>query len=279
MSPLRWRRGIWPPRRRAHHACPGSAAAAHLLARARLDLAAAHREATLSGPASAGHLAAARAEAAEAARLVDVYDPIEHDSPLMAATRYALVGALEEAEALWQDWYEDWIDLDPGDPAPHLVHASHLLPNWFGTLSGFDAAARAAAARTADVTGAAAYALHYLSAQEALGRMPPGLDTGMYLKGLDDHCRDAPGQEAANRVAATLTEWLHDLGPDDGPFARRIRAALTRHLQTRLTEFHLPAWAAGERCIRWALQQCFGDGIDAGGVVAAGPGGLIVIPA
>lgn len=256
---------------------PGCHAAAHLVARARLDLAAAHRAAALSGDRNPAHLAAARAETAEAARRIDAFDPIECNSPLLAATRYALVGQLEEAEPLWQDWYEDWIDLDPADPAPHLAHALHLLPHWFGTLSGFDAAARRAAARTADVTGAAAYALHYMAAQEALGRMPPGLDEALFFRGLDDHCRAHPGQEDANRIAAFLAERLHLTGGGSLPepaAAARTRAALARHLRRHLTEVHLPAWAEGETGLRWVLTQCFGAEIAAGATLRATERGL-----
>lgn len=256
---------------------PASHAAADLVARARLDLAAAHRAAALSGDADPAHPAAARAETAEVARLVDAFDPIERNSPLLAATRYALVGTLEEAEPLWHDWYEDWIDLDPLDPAPHLAHALHLLPHWFGTLAGFDAAARRAAARTADVTGAAAYALHYLAAHEALGRMPPGLDEALFFRGLDDHCRAQPGQEDANRIAAVLAERLHNLGGGTLPepaSAARTRAALTRHLRRHLSAFHLSAWAEGETCVRWVLSQCFGAEIAAGARIEAASRGL-----
>ncbi len=255
-------------------AYPRSPGAAHLVAAARLDLAAAHRAAAMSGDLNPGHLAAARDETAEAARLIDLFDPIEHDSPLMAATRYALVGQLEEAEALWEDWYEDWIDLDPADPAPHLAHARHLLPQWFGTLAGFDAAARGAARRTADVTGAAAYALHALSAHEVLGRMPPGLDEGLFLRGLDDHARALGTQTGANRVAAALADHLHST--TDPQAAAATRRALDRHLRARLREFHLPLWSEGEACVRWALEQCYGPALAAGGRVVSGAAGLTV---
>ena len=248
--------------------------AAHLLAQAHLDYAWARRGAE-PGPGVPREVwqeflhHTALAEAA-----LGAFDPIEEDSPLLAGTRYLLVRGIEEGDAHCRDWYEDWSDLDPTNPEPHLTHAVHLLPPWFGALTAFEDEARAALRRTRHCTGASAYALFHLAAAEVLGDLPPRVDEALFVAGLIDHFHASGCQYRANVVAAALTELLHGLAEAPAPRRLAVQEALDDHLRNEVREFHLPAWENGAAGISYALEQVFGRELARGAHVHLGPEGL-----
>lgn len=259
----------------AHEADP---MAAHLLAQAHLDYGWARRSAE-PGPGVPREVwqdflhHTALAEAA-----LGTFDPIEEDSPLLAGTRYLLVRGIEEGDAHCRDWYEDWSDLDPTNPEPHLVHAVHLLPQWFGTLIGFEDEARAAMQRTRHCTGVSAYALFHLAATEVLGDLPPRADVQLYVAGLVDHFHATGCQYRANIVAAALTELHHGLA--EASTARPkdrlvVQETLDDHMRNCIREFHLSAWENREAGIAYALTQVFARELAKGEHVYLGPEGLV----
>ena len=158
---------------------------------------------------------------------------------------------IEDGDALCRDWYEDWSDLDPTNPEPHLAHAVHLLPPWFGTMAAFDDEARTALYRTRPESGAAAYALFHLAATEVLGDLPLGADAELFMAGLTDFFHGTGCQHRANIVAAALTELHHSLSGGAPEAHRRnakrqaVKESLDRHLRENLREFHLSAWENG----------------------------------
>lgn len=256
---------------------PDGYGAAHLLAQAHLDIGWARRSAEPGPgvPRDIWQLFLNHTALAEAA--LDDLDPIQEMSPLLAGTRYFLVRGIEDGESLFRDWYEDWSDLDPTNPAPHNAHAAHLLPNWFGTLVDFDREARAAMARTAHCSGASAYAVLYLAAAETHGAYPEGMDLPLFLGGLMDFYRATCCQYRANIVAGALTELHHSYAQDAKPGSARLtvlRDALAEHLRENLREFHLPAWENGQSCIQYALEQVFAKELARGEHIYVGAEGL-----
>jgi hypothetical protein len=249
--------------------------AAHLLAQAHLDYGWMRRSAEPGPgiPREVWQEFIAHTALAEAA--LGTFDPIEEDSPLLAATRYMLVRGIEDGDVQCRDWYEDWSDLDPADPEPHRLHAQHMLPQWFGSLQAFENEARSAAQRTRYCTGAAAYAVFQLTATEVLGDLPPGTDIALFVAGLGDHARAEPCQQRANAVAAALTELHHGLGDKPSPHRHMVHAALDRHLRQCLREFRLSAWENGEAGIAYALSQVFGPELQRGEHLYQGEAGIV----
>lgn len=252
--------------------------AAHLLAQAHLDYGWARRSAE-PGPGVPREVwqdflhHTALAEAA-----LGTFDPIEEESPLLAGTRYLLVRGIEEGDAHCRDWYEDWSDLDPTNPEPHLTHAVHLLPQWFGTLIGFEDEARAAMRRTRHCTGASAYALFHLAAAEVLGDLPPRADVELYVAGLVDHFHATGCQYRANITAAALTELHHGLAEASAARPKDrlvVQEALDDHLRNSVREFHLSAWESRGAGISYALEQVFGRELAKGEHIYLGPEGLV----
>jgi hypothetical protein len=250
---------------------------AHLLAQAHIDYGWARRSAE-PGPGVPRDVwqdflhHTALAEAA-----LGGFDPIEEDSPLLAGTRYLLVRGIEDGDTLCRDWYEDWSDLDPTNAEPHLTHAPHLLPQWFGTLSDFDDEARAALYRTHHCSNASAYALFHLAAIDALGDLPAGADVELFMAGLIDYFHATGCQYRANVVAAALTDLHHSLGNASPGSKRRqaVQEALDEHLRDNLREFHLSAWDSGASLISYALGVVFEKELAHGDHIHLGPEGLV----
>jgi hypothetical protein len=98
---------------------------------------------------------------AKASWLLDRFDPVAMNSPVLAAVRHKLLGFMPDADKFVQQYYEDWSDLDPFDQTPHQEHALMMLPRWFGDDSMLAVEAEKAVQRTKHQTGDAAYFSFY----------------------------------------------------------------------------------------------------------------------
>jgi transposase len=256
---------------------PENPAAAHLLARALIDVGTLERDLAgqgrLSNDLSTG--SAAHFETAE--RLIDSFDPIELMSPLLAGTRYLLVRGIEDGAALSRDWFEDWCDLDPEDDLAHATHAVSMMPGWFGSLAVFEKAARRAATMTHAVTGRAAYAIFHLSARDTLGDMLPTLDVELFVEALADYQSATGCQHRANIAANVLTELVHGyhrMGPSAAFQLTKARTALSDVLWNRLHEVHLESWTHRADGLAYALCEVFGPALLRGAQISRRGEGL-----
>jgi hypothetical protein len=256
---------------------PRDYVAAHLLAQAHLDFGWSHRGDGISGELSKQDWQSFLGRTAQAEKVLEPFDPVEELSPLLAGTRYLLVRGLEEGDELCTDWYEDWSDLDPTNWTVHATHAPHLLPEWFGNPRVLDTAARDAMTRTEGDMGAAAYAIFYRAVADTVGDAPALMDMGLMLRGLQDFQLLSGCQYRANIVAGSLTEIAHALfleGQTGTVAFGKVKAALARQVETRLTEIHLPAWADSEACVQWGLSLVFGAPPQNGGHIFVTDQGL-----
>jgi hypothetical protein len=246
---------------------PEDPAAAHLLAQAHIDIGFLKRDL-----ASRDHLSrdlweesTAHFDAAE--HVLDEFDPIEQMSPLLAATRYLLVGGIEDGASLCRDWFEDWCDLDPEDALAHASHAVNMLPGWFGSLAAFEKAARRAATMTHGATGKSAYAIFHLAAAEKLGQVLPSLDLELFIEGLADYQAATGCQHRANVAANVLAEMVNALdrtAPEANYPLTKTRTALSDVLWNRLHEVHLDCWTHGADGLAFALCEVFGPALKRG---------------
>lgn len=256
---------------------PEDYAAAHLLAQARIDVACLKREFATQGQLSRDLLAESSVLFDSAEELVNLFDPIEEMSPLLAGTRYLLVCGIEDGAALCRDWYEDWCDLDPEDATVHAIHAAYMLPDWFGSLATFEKEARKAVTMTEHVTGKAAYAVFHFAARERLGDFLPSLDLLLFLQGLGDYQNASGCQHRANIVASLLTEMMRDYrkaGPMAAYQLTKTRAALSDVLWNRLHEVHLDSWTHGADSLAFAMGEVFGPALKRGARIIQKGNGL-----
>jgi hypothetical protein len=246
---------------------PEDYAAAHLLAQALIDIGAAKQGHADRADTPIKQLDEAAAHFSAAESLLFQFDPIEEMSPLLAATRYHLARWIDDGRDLFRDWYEDWVDLDPEDAIIHATHAVNMLPDAFGSVAGFEKAARKACSLTGSNTGKAAYAIFHLTAIERLGAPLPSIDIALFVQGLGDFQTATGCQHRANVAANVLTELLHDYrlaGPVAAYPLTKVRAALSDVLWTRLHEIHLESWEHGADSLALALGEVFGPALQRG---------------
>lgn len=264
---------------------PEDAAAAHLVARARIDIGLARRELAAGlAPQSAFAESDRHFDAAEA--ILDSFDPIAEMSPLLAETRFLLVAGIDDGAALCRDWYEDWCDLAPDDAAPHAAHATQLLVGFATDLPGaqaaFEKAALRATRRSRYVTGDAAYSVYHMQAHSALGDLLPTLDLALFLRGLADFAAATGCQHRANLVAQLLTRLMRDYrqaGPEGAYPLTKVRAALSDVLWNRLHEIHLDRWEDGSDRLAFALGEVFGPALLRGArIIRKGEGLATRVP-
>jgi len=250
--------------------------AAQVLAQAHIDFATAKRESAPQGQLSRVIWSEGAVHYERAEALVTIFDPIEEMSPLLAATRYALVRGIEDGGEVCREWYADWCDLDPEDAAAHAAHAVTMLPGWCGSLSAFEREARRAVRMTDGVTGKAAYAIYHLAAAEALGDLSPTLDHEYFFEALADYQNVTGCQYRANVVANLLAGMTMDLrkaGPDAAYLLTKTRAALSDVLWNRLREVQLDCWTRGTEALAFALAEVFGPALKRGArIVRRGDG-------
>ncbi|HLQ19376.1 MAG TPA: hypothetical protein VK146_10385 [Tabrizicola sp.] len=237
--------------------------AAQVLAQAHVDLANAKRRPT-AADLSRDAWSEAAAHYEEAEHLVTLFDPIEEMSPLLAATRYALVPGIEEGGSVCREWYEDWVDLDPEDSEAHAAHAVNMLPGWYGSLSAFEREARRAVRLTDGVTGKAAYAAFHVAAAEALGDLAPTIDHEFFFESLADFQSATGCQLRANVAAHLLSAMAMDFrkaGPTAAWHLTKTRAALSDVLWNRLREIQLDCWTSGNQTLAFAMAEVFGPAL------------------
>lgn len=250
--------------------------AAQVLAQGHIDLARARRMTVPEGQMSREILAEAAAHYDRAEALVTEFDPIEEMSPLLAATRYALLSGIEDGGAVCREWYEDWVDLDPEDAQAHAAHAIDMLPGWHGSLEGFEREARRAVRMTQGVTGKAAYAIYHITAVKVLGDLSPTVDLEYFCEAIADYQSATGCQHRANIAAHLLANLALDYrkgGAETAWQLTKVRAALSDVLWNRLREVQMDCWTKGPESLAFAMAEVFGPALKRGArIVRRGEG-------
>jgi hypothetical protein len=255
---------------------PDDYCAAQVVAQGHIDFADAKRASAPKGQLSREIWSEGSVHYDRAETLVTLFDPIEEMSPLLAATRYALVAGIEDGGAVCREWYEDWVDLDPEDAAPHAAHAVNMLPGWYGSLSAFEREARRAVRLTSGVTGKTAYAAFHIAATEVLGDLSPTIDYEYFFEALADYQAATGCQHRANVAAQLLSDMAMGFRKD-GPSAAyqltKTRAALSDVLWNRLREIQLDCWNRHSESLAFAMAEVFGPALKRGArIVRRGDG-------
>jgi hypothetical protein len=255
---------------------PDDYCAAQVVAQGHIDYATARRKSAPQGQLSREVWSEGAVHFDRAETLVTLFDPIEEMSPLLAATRYALLPGIDDGGAVCREWYQDWVDLDPEDAAAHAAHAVNMLPGWHGSLSAFEKEARRAVRMTEGVTGKAAYAIFHITAVETLGDLSPTVDLQYFCEAIGDFQTATGCQQRAN-VAAHLLSGLAMEYRKEGASAAyqltKVRAALSDVLWNRLREIQLDIWTRGTDGLAFAMAEVFGPALKRGArVVRRGEG-------
>lgn len=250
--------------------------AAQVVAQAHVDFATAKRKAAPQGQLSREVWSEGAVHFERAETLVNLFDPIEEMSPLLAGTRYGLIPGIEDGASVCREWYEDWVDLDPEDAAVHEAHAVNMLPGWSGSLTGFEREARRSVRLTQGVTGKASYAVFHIAAAEALGDLSPTLDLEYFLEALHDYQLVTGCQHCANAAAHLLSGMAMGFRRDGDAATYQLtktRAALSDVLWNRLREIQMDCWSRQTESLAFAMAEVFGPALKRGArIVRRGDG-------
>ncbi|WP_299753011.1 hypothetical protein [uncultured Boseongicola sp.] len=132
------------------------------------------------------------------------FDPVAQMSPLLASAYYELALGMPDGGARLKPAFEDWIDLDPSNPAIYAVH----MPQSFGdgpiNLKSFNEEARRAEARTSETLGLGGFALCVLPSLAYCPELREHIDADRLSAALLDLARLSGTQADVNWAAATL---------------------------------------------------------------------------
>lgn len=218
----------------------------------------------------------ARAEA-----VIESFDPILENSPMLAEARYRLAPGVEDGTVFLRDWYEDWADLDPSNPGMLATHAAFLTPEWYGDYDEIEREARRAAKRAADGLGAGAYPCFWQAPLEADRSAVARIDPEMFLTGVHALLEGNRSQALANDLVALLfrltlpsrtetPEEVERAQPVRERLAEGLREVILRHL----TELQAPIWGIEETAIRRAIAHVFAADLAVGAVLRATGDGI-----
>lgn len=221
----------------------------------------------------------ARAEA-----VLDSFDPILENSPMLAEARYRLAPGVDGGVGYLRDWYEDWADLDPANPNMLATHAGYLCPDWYGDYDEVEREARRAVRRAADSLGPGAYVRFWQAPLEADRAAVSCIDPELFLQGVHKLLEGGHSQALANEFVALLFRLTLPGASDSAGQAERaeaVRARLAAGLREvalrHLAELQAPVWGIEDDAIRRAIAHVFADDLHRGAVLVAGENGLSLL--
>ena len=228
---------------------------------------------------------AARAYFSRAEAVIEDFDPILENSPMLAEARYRLAPGVEGGPEFLRDWYEDWADLDPSNPGMLATHASFLTPEWYGDYDEVEREARRAVKRAVDGIGAGAYPCFWQAPLEADRSAVARIDPEMFLAGIHALLEGRRSQALANDFVALLFRLTLPSSaetPEQAERAQPVRERLAEGLREvilrHLTELQAPIWGVEEAAIRGAIAHVFAAELAEGAVLRATEEGIKLVP-
>ncbi|NNL18376.1 MAG: hypothetical protein HKP37_06510 [Boseongicola sp.] len=140
----------------------------------------------------------------KAEAILSKFDPVQHMSPLLASAYYELALGMPDGATRLKPAFDDWIDLDPSNPAIYEVHMPQLFGDGPINLRTFNTEADRAEARTAETLGKGGYALCVLPALADCPDLREHVDAKRLAEGLMDLARLSGTQADVNWAASTL---------------------------------------------------------------------------
>ncbi|SFG51052.1 hypothetical protein [Sulfitobacter dubius] len=186
-------------------------------------------------------------------RAEEILVPFEEDtagSPLLAATRCALLGGSGADARMVADRYERLIDLNPENPRPMRAMGNHLLPRWHGSYDQLELEARRTAARTEETWGAGGYTWVQFDAISCDAGACANLDLPFFIEGLRDILERRPDPHTANLLASYCASAIGQAAPSEDA-AGEVRAEIADCarwiVRDHMTELHPLLWAHAAR--------------------------------
>jgi hypothetical protein len=182
------------------------------------------------------------------------FDPVSFMSPLLAGACYELASGMPDGGARRQPAFEDWIDLDPSNPATYAAHMPNLLVDDARDLNLVLAEAARAEDRTGETLGHGGYALALLPLLNEDARVRARMDSSRFAQGLIDLGRLSGTQAEVNWAAATLAR---EAGKGSEDHRKVVQAAFDAIVRRNLTVIYPRLWDMDLDDIRLRLRDVF----------------------
>lgn len=232
----------------ADHACNQVIAA--IVAQAHIDIGWAWRGTGWDSDVPVRNRAAFAAHFDRAEEILAPFDKDTAGSPLLAATRCALLGGSGGDTRMVADRYERLIDLNPENPRPMRAMGNHLLPRWHGSYAQLELEARRTAARTEETWGAGGYTWVQFDAISCDAQACANLDVPFFIEGLRDILAHRPDPHTANLLAAYCASAIGQAAPSEdaaGAIRAEIADCARWIVRDHMTELHPMLWAHAAR--------------------------------
>lgn len=236
---------------------PENPALAAIVALAHVDLGWSWRGTAWKIEVPIRNLEAFSAHFDRAASILDNFDSISLNSPLIASAKCALSAGSKLTNRQVVRRFETWIELDPRNGRAYRAFGAQMLPRWNGSYEQLELEARRTAGRTHDVWGAGAYAWTMFDAiandTEACARV----DLDFFLDGVRDIVRNSYDQHTVNLLLAYCANTMGatQTGNNEADYVRaQIAAAANWIVREHLTELHPMLWAHAARGFDNALR-------------------------
>ena len=190
----------------------------------------------------------------QAEAILSPFDPVAYMSPLLAQAFYELSLGMPDGGARMRPAFDDWIDLDPSNPAIYAAYMPRLLERPGITAKDVLAEADAAAARTEETLGEGGYALCLLPILDEDEGLRARIATDRLAAGLLDLARLSGTQADVNMAAAVLA---HEMTLGDAARRATLQSAFDALVRRHLGVIYPRMWPLELDQIRALLGEVF----------------------
>ncbi|MGI9393941.1 MAG: hypothetical protein ACR2OY_04785 [Boseongicola sp.] len=182
------------------------------------------------------------------------FDPVTYMSPLLAGACYELAIGMPDGGADRQSAFEDWIDLDPSNPAIYAAHVPLFLTGQEDDIDRLLLEAERADDRTSETLGSGGYALCLIPAIAEDPSLRSKIESDRLAAGLMDLARLSGTQSEVNWAAATLAREIDESSAEERNVLLSAFDALVRR---NLTVIYPRLWNMDLQDIRVLLRATF----------------------
>ncbi|MEK6216951.1 MAG: hypothetical protein N2B03_06990 [Boseongicola sp.] len=182
------------------------------------------------------------------------FDAVEFMSPLLAGACYELALGMPDGGNGKQSAFEDWIDLDPSNPAIYAAHVPSFLTGEDSDIDRLLTEAERADERTNEALGHGGYVLCLLPAISEDPSLRSIVEPDRFASGLMDLARLSGTQAEVNWAAATLARALDESSAEAYAVMQSAFDALVRR---NLSVIYPRLWGMELKDIRERLRGTF----------------------
>ena len=197
----------------------------------------------------------------QAETILGRFDAVSYMSPLLAEAAWRLALGMPDGDRRIDAAFQDWIDLDPSNPAIYEAHMPLLLLEGVGSPEAVLEEAERAEARTADTLGRGGYALAMLPLLDDSEQVVRSLiDDERMAQAMEDLASHSATQAEVNWIAGRLLREVED---SRGMRADVYRRAFERVARQHLAEIFPHVWGRELAEVRAALAEVYAEAAKA----------------